>query len=533
MSAAAPPAMPDTAVWNGGADGVAISDETIALVRAAREADVTRAITAATGLVGYDLHKPAQVVVPVFTPIVNSTPREMGVGVDVHHWKAISSFGWETATTGGIPGVVDENQSGPEPTYSVLNLFNVFQTIGAGNSVSFKAQWRGRSLEGDIKAKRMAELIFILKILEEQWLCYYSDYLWQCPTPMAPTTAAAGGTIAAGTYFLAVSARSANGNTPPIAAPASIVTTGTTSTISIVIFTQPLATGYDLWVGTNGTTYTIQVAANYFGGALPTQTIPNLAGSMTLTLISLTTSGPAALPTTNGAMVSKGTNNLPLTNNGIMALIFGGGNQAYGGGVNTAPGATFSASGPLTSTLAANNSLGESGMSCIVAQPQGANGKLQYSDITAMLLAMFQKARANPDCMAVSPYDNNTITNILYNATGTRVNINAAIPDQLGNLTLGQRVTQFLNPTTGKIVQVEIWPYLPQGTILFGSRALPYPIPGFDGPAIKVLTNIDYYGLDYPPTKASPLFSFADYVDETLQISFLGGWGAITGIIPS
>ena len=35
------------------------------------------------------------------------------------------------------------------------------------NSVSFQAQWRGRSLEADVRARRTAELLYQLKIQEE------------------------------------------------------------------------------------------------------------------------------------------------------------------------------------------------------------------------------------------------------------------------------------------------------------------------------------------------------------------------------
>lgn len=513
---------------------IVITDETIALVKEVAAGGM-RSINLATGLQGYDLHKPAQVVVPVITPVVNSLPRADSVGIDVHHFKAITSFGWEAA--GSPPGVVDENQNPSAPSYVVQQYYNIFQTIGTSNDVSFKAQWRGRSLEGNVREKRVAELLYILKIIEEQWLIYYSDYLPILPTPLAPTTAASGGSIAAGTYYVGVTARTANGETPVSVAAATIVTTGTTSTISVTWFTTPLATGYNLYMGTAPGNLLQVAVANIQGatgnvgttGAV-TQTVPNLAGNMSAT-ITAPGAGPNP-PATNGAMVSKGANNLPLTFNGIIGLLAGGGNTAYSG-LNQAPTSAFSLAGPSSKALVNSGSLGELSMKALVAQPASAAGTLAYSDITNMLLGMFQNARANPDFMAVSPQDNTTVTNLLVNQAGTRINISANIPDALGNLRLGTRVTSMLNPTTGKVVDVEIWPYLPQGTIVFGSRTLPYPIPGFDGPPIQVLVNQDYYSQEYAPTKQNPQFSWADFVDETLKISFLGGFGLLTGIIPS
>lgn len=524
-----------------------VTQETIDLVRRVREAEQQRAITLGTGLIGYDLATPAQVVVPVFTPVVNSTPRVAGVGIDIHHFKSITSFGWEQAGPGSpaIPGVVDENQNPSQPVYNIASLYNIFQTLGVANEVSFKAQWRGRSLEGDIRAKRMAELLYILKLIEEQWFIYYSDYLWVLPAPLQPTANAAGGTLAAATYFVGVTARSANGETPvSIAGTANgaaavgiaVVLNGS---ITFTLFTEPLASGYNVYLGTATNNLLLVAAANLqvngvvqtgnpaTTGAIP-QAIPNLFGSITVTITAAgaSTNPPAA----NGAIVSKGANNLPLTFNGLLGLIFSAGNLDYtGGNPNAAPTAAFTAAGQSTNNI---TRLGETTMIPLVIQPAASTGKLAYTDITNMFLFMYMQARANPDVIGVSPQDNNDVTNLLVNAAGARVNISAMIPDALGNLTLGQRVTQILNPTTGKVVQIEVWPFLPQGTMIFKSNTLPYPVPGFDGPILKALINQDYYGVDYPPTAAAPKFSWADYIDETLEISFLGGFGAITGMIP-
>jgi hypothetical protein len=64
--------------------------------------------------------------------------------------------------------------------------------------------------------------------------------------PPAPVlaTAATGGTVAAGTYWVKVTAKNAQGETTGSAA-AKIVTTGATSTITVTIFTVPNATQYN------------------------------------------------------------------------------------------------------------------------------------------------------------------------------------------------------------------------------------------------------------------------------------------------
>ncbi len=66
-----------SAVYLPGTAGSTIADETVALVREAM-GDATRAITMASGLMGYELEAPAKVIVPVVTPLANMLPRRRG-----------------------------------------------------------------------------------------------------------------------------------------------------------------------------------------------------------------------------------------------------------------------------------------------------------------------------------------------------------------------------------------------------------------------------------------------------------------------
>jgi hypothetical protein len=232
--------------------GPTISDETVSLVRQAM-ADTTRAITTASGLLGYELETPAKVVVPVITPLVNLLPRRKGVGVDIVHWQAITSFdtarNWGTLADGGTPSQV---------TYAVAALQNTIQTIALMNTVSFQAQWRGRSLEADVRARRVAELLYQLKIVEERWVLGASAYLMTPPAPVLATSTT-GGTVAAATYWVKVTALNAQGQTLGSSA-AKITTTGSTSTITITIFTVPNATQYNVYIA-SGASYPGDAAA--------------------------------------------------------------------------------------------------------------------------------------------------------------------------------------------------------------------------------------------------------------------------------
>jgi hypothetical protein len=231
--------------------GIDLNAETIALFRQAQEG---RTINTTAGLIGYDLEAPAKVIVPVTTPLVNLLPRQKGKGIDVTHWKAITSF--DTARS---LGALADGATPTQVSYAVANLQNSYQTIALSNAVTFQAQWRGRSLEGDVRARRTAELLYQLKIVEERWLVQGSQLLMVPPAPVV-STSASGGSIAAGTYWVQVTATNAQGETLPSALPgtsagptAVVTTSGSTSTITMTLFTVPNATGYNVYIGSGST----------------------------------------------------------------------------------------------------------------------------------------------------------------------------------------------------------------------------------------------------------------------------------------
>jgi len=515
------------------ADG-GITAETLARVRQVVEANQVRAISTQTGLQGYDLAAPAQVVVPQVTPLTNATPRVKGKGNDVHHFKSITSLGWNTSTT-SFPGATNEGGLPSQASLTVAPLYNVFRSITTLQSITEEARLRDRSLMGDLVSMMISQIIIGLKLTEEAWLTIGSDYLWPPAVPLTPTTTTTGGTIGAGTYYVSVSATNGSGETFATQAAATVTTTGSGSTISCTYFTVPNATGYNVYVGTAAGTQYKQVAANFAtpSGALPTQNVLNMAGNASFTLSSLTTSG-STVPTASTAITVKDTGSVnpngPIVFNGMLALIFGAGNSAYGS-VNGAPTSAFTAAGTFANAVSLGTNLGLNTMTPHVIQPQSSAGTLAYTDLDKLLLWMWMDSRADPDVLYCSAQDQGTVTTLLLNNSGTRVILNQT--DSLGEITANARVTKFVNPYTGKMVDVQILPMLPQGTLIAASKRLPYPVAGFDGPVVKVITNLDYFAQEFMPTLNNPYYAAAGRVDETMEISFLGGFGAITGIIPS
>jgi len=477
-------------------------------------ADTTRAITTATGFIGYELEAPAKVIVPVVTPLVNMLPRRKGSGIDVVHWKAITSFdtarNWGTLADGGTPSAV---------TYSVVSMQNTIQTIALMNQVSFQAQWRGRSLEADVRARRTAELLYQLKITEERWILGGSALLMVPPKPIA-TTATAGGAVAAATNWIKVTAKNGQGETTGSAA-TSIVTTGTTSTITVTIFTVPNATQYNVYMGTGATlpadsAMWLQTSISGANAAQPaTGAVVTLQDGLT-TMPSGEVQPAYITVTLTVALLTAGTALSTVASNTAKTFVDGSGNELMWDGLI--------AQALLNATTANGSTLGAQ-----VSQPAAATGVLALSDIDNLLASMYLQAAGDPDYIVMNPLDNVKLTNLVVNAGQLRYVVQSQGGDN-GDLTAQYRVTRYLNKSTGKEMPIILDRYCPQGHMLFLPMSIPYPVPEVSS-AIEIETNQEYWGVDFAITDSN--FKFADYVDETLKVYFLGGLGVLRGIYPS
>ncbi len=512
----------DGAIFRNGpanmGQGDDISSQTVALVQNAR-ADIARAgITTATGFIGYDLKTPAAMLVPFLTPLLNMLPREGGVGVDIHNWKAVVDFFGGNGPQSVIGAVAD----GGTPSfvsYSVSALSNTFQTIGLMNSETFQAQWRGRQLQGDLRATLTAQLLFALKLVEENWLINMSDKLWT-PPPILMSAVNSGGTITnavSTTMYFIVTAVNANGETLGTTMQ-SIAIPGTTSSITLTIFTVPNATKYNVYAGlassppATSAMYLQTPVATYFGSASAlNQPASPIQGSFTATMTAPALASGTAYSTQaaagNTAKVAvDGSGNI-ITFRGTQSLVYN--NQA------------------------ANTNVGAGGLKPQVLQPAATTGFLALSDIQQLFTNMYLNARADPKVLFVSPQDAISVNNLVATNGETRVVVDGSSPSggQM-DLTAGFKVTRVLNQVTQSLVNIIQLPFLAQGTMIAASFTFPYPVSGYGNTPFRVITNQEYYGVDYPPTQQNPMaWGMGDFVDETLVIEFLGGMGVLNGIV--
>jgi len=165
-----------------------------------------------------------------------------------------------------------------------------------------------------------------------------------------------------------------------------------------------------------------------------------------------------------------------------------------------------------------------------VAQPADPTGKLALADVDNLLAGMYLQAAGDPDYIIMNPLDNVRLTNLVVGAGQLRYVVQAGNSADQGQLTAQYRVTRYLNKSTGKEMPIILDRYCPQGYMVFLPISIPFPVPEISH-AVEIETNQEYFGVDFAITDST--FKFADYVDETLKVRFLGGLGVLRGIYPS
>ena len=502
-----------------------VSQETLDLIQEAIQTRIMRpeemrAITDASGYVGYDLEIPAKTVNPVITPLVNMIPRVPGKGVDVTHWKAITSF-----DTGRAWGALDGSSVPTSVTPLLASLSNTYQTIALSNSVSFKAQWRGRSLEGDLRSKMMAILLYQLKIREESWIINASQKLMVPPAPIVSISATTGGNaLDSTTYYAVVTANNSIGETTMSSA-GSVTTAanagGNTNTLKITVFTTANSTFYNIYVGTvnTRTTLWLQTAISGVGNAPQpgTNTAVALAGggsvscgeveapTVALSLTAVILTAGTNPPATSTAYTTQDSNSSPTTWDGLIS-------QAL---LNT--GASIISANGLT-------------LGAQVGQPAAATGILALSDIDNQLLGAYNQAAGDPDFLIMNPITHRKVTNLVAQASQVHYIVDSTQGKAQGDLTGQYRVTHYMNEATGKMIPIIPNRYCPVHTIIALPMSIPFPVPEISN-AVEIECNQEYVGVDFAVTDSS--FKFADYVENTLKVYFLGGLCVLRGITPA
>lgn len=142
-----------------------ISEETLALAKASLDpqGDLAKAITTATGLVGYSLEDPAKKLFPRRAPLRNRIPRKGAIaGSQAVHWRAITGI-----NTAKVKASVAFGTRNSEISYTTVDKSAKYKSIGLDDSVQDEAVWQGRGFE-DVRALSTLATLTSVMIEEEK-----------------------------------------------------------------------------------------------------------------------------------------------------------------------------------------------------------------------------------------------------------------------------------------------------------------------------------------------------------------------------
>jgi hypothetical protein len=474
--------------------------------------------------VGYILEDGAKYITSRLTPLNDMTPRVAMPGIDQVNYRTVLDL-FNGNGPGPSSGVLDQGGTPNKVTYKWKDLNYTAKMMAISDIVTFEAEIYGRSFQGDPLALASAKLIPALKQIQEYNYINWAQKLW-APAPVnGVSTAATGGTVAAATNWISVTAVNAQGESlayggaTPVAI--SIVTTGATSTVTFNIFRVPGAVSYRIYAGTGATqpantAMWLQGAAAQFGSASALNDPANgfKQGYFTVTA----TAAWATAGTAYSTVVTAGNTAFQVAT------------STYTG--NT--GASLSFDGALA-LIMLNQGLagafGTQGETPLLVQPASANGALVLNDIDTLHQNAFLNAQADFDYLFCGVADHKKISALVAAGTNAQVIINGPSGDQQKNLVAGYRASAYINQTTGKVIPIVMLPYLTQGTILFGSFELPTTLQGIDLQPFRVGYNKAMWSQIYGPDQSHPTTTLAvAYTNECIINQYLGGWAAITGI---
>jgi hypothetical protein len=468
--------------------------------------DISLTSPLSTSFAAFDLEAPAKLLTPRPTPLRNRIPRKKGVGTS-HRVKRI--LGYTGTGTGGVgntwPGITESTttafgsinfERGPKISYAADDLILPYNSYSLSDSVSFDANFSGMGYQ-DLRQLSSTSTLYATMLMEERMMLMargtasgYSGAL-SAPTFTVASPVASGSQVAlaATNYFINVTADagiSGSGFGESILGTESGSTAVASGDVLTVTVSTPVpgALGYNIYVGTTT-------------GAANLKYQGTLKGTGTFTIqgaTSIQRTGNTAPFTTTGAAASRAaadTSAYATGYDGILPTVLGA-NSGFNNAINS----TFSTSNP------------------------GA----EYQTVFA---GLYDSVKADPDLVLLNGNDRKQLSDAIK--SGSTANYRLTIDNPgTGGTTYGSIVTGLQNEVTGKSVDLEVHPWLPQGVSPVLSFTLPIP----DTEVSDVWSNFmvqDYMGIQWPVTQFA--YEFSTYFRGTFFCTAPAWNGAVSGIV--
>lgn len=468
----------------------ALNERTDELLRRVAQQALGKATFTASGsttsLPNFDLEPAAKSLVPVLTPLRNTTPRVKGDGGNATNWNAITGLNVTNLSLG-----ISEGKRGGEMQVTTQAFTAPYAVIGMDASVNFEAQEAGEGYD-DIEARATLNLLRAVMIGEEKLILGGNRSLaLAAPAAPALTSQATGGSIGAGTFqiwcaaltlegFLAssisggiptsVTRNNLDGSTSVYgggssnisAASNSVTLSGSTNQVSATVAAKRGAVGYAWFFGTSAATAT-------------------LVAITTVNAVSLTSTAGAGTQTASNITADNSQNALVF--DGLLAFAGNPSNNSYYKTMDNTP---------LTS--------------------DGAAG---INEIDAALQSLYDNYRLGPNVILVSSQEARNINKkVIANSGAPLVRFTKPADDGNMSVVAGTEVRAYFNKFTGQVLPLVTHPNLPAGTLLGVTTELPYPLPDISN-VFRIKTRREYYEVRWPVTTRR--YDHGVYATELMQ----------------
>lgn len=448
-----------------------------------------------TGFAAFDLEAPAKLLTPRPTPLRNKIVRKRGVGT-AHRAKRITGYtGTGTGGQGNIfPGISETTTNtiagqslrrGPSMSYTADDIIFPYSSFSLSDSVSFDAFFSGQGYQ-DLRQLSATSLLYSTMLMEERMMLMsrgtasgLSGAL-AAPTVTLGQRAAANGEVAlsATTYYVyATSDAGAFGESVSSTVQSLAVTSGNVLTVTVNNVTGALGT--NVYIGTT----TGNANAKYQGRFSSLVGIINGAGGLSTNdeIIYSTTSTRTA-PTADTSAYATGYD-------GIIPQIISG------GGVVNEINSQFSTSNP----------------------------GVEYQTVFA---SIYDSVKGDPDEILINGSDRKQLSDSIKNGSTANYRLNLSQTDT-GDYVGGAVIGALHNEITGKLVDITVHPWLPQGVSPVLSYTL--PIPDTEVSDVWAAVNVvDLTMYQWPVVQTS--YDASSYYRGTL-VGYAPAWnGIVTGI---
>lgn len=451
------------------------TNDTLSLLKKAYDGGLSKAatVTTADGLVAYDLQAPAKNLYPVIVTFTKRIPRVDGKGGTATNWKQVTSI---TGSGFNAMGWVPEGQRSGVMSLSTADKSAPYRTIGEEGSLSFEAASAAEGFEDE--RSRTSIRLLQKAMLKEDAAVFGGNMSVALGVPSTPTLSASGSgnTLGAATYSVMVVALTFEGYQ--------------NSSLANGVATSQAITGAD------SKTYTLNGGSSNKSAAATQAVTSGQKLSCSVTPVDGAVAYAWYVGTAGNEKLEAITT---ISSVDFTAPLAGTGQAATAITADNSKNANLAFDGLLTTALDPNTD-------CYVKDLGGAvltsSGRGSIVEIDVALKAMWDQYRLSPTVIYVSSQEMKNITDKVLTATSSSLLRQNATVNEPGAIVAGNRVRYYYNPFTngtGQMIDVELAPNVPPGTIIGWADNLPAQYQSSEVPNVaEMKLRRDWYDIEWP-----------------------------------